>query len=155
MEIATASMDDVDTVVDLWVRLAESQRAHGSHLFGDRNRTAVRESIVQRVVAENVRIARIDGRAVGFVMVTIDSGRYEQDETRGIVENIFVEPTHRGQGVGSELLDAAEEVLRQAGVDRLALEAMADNESARQFYRAHGYAPHRVELEKPTENDTL
>ncbi len=148
-------MDDVDTVVDLWVRLAESQRAHGSHLFGDRNRTAVRESIVQRVVAENVRIARIDGRAVGFVMVTIDSGRYEQDETRGIVENIFVEPTHRGQGVGSELLDAAEEVLRQAGVDRLALEAMADNESARQFYRAHGYAPHRVELEKPTENDTL
>ena len=148
-------MDDVDTIVDLWVRLAESQRAHGSHLFGDRNRTAVRETVVQRVVAENVRIARTDRRIVGFVMVTIDSGRYEQAETRGIVENIFVEPAYRNQGIGSELLNAGEELLREAGADILALEAMADNESARQFYRAHGYAPHRIELEKPTENDTL
>jgi ribosomal protein S18 acetylase RimI-like enzyme len=155
VEIATASMDDVETIVDLWVRLAESQRSHGSHLFGDRNRTAVRETAVQRVVAENVRIARVDRQIVGFVMVTIDSGRYEQDETRGIIENIFVEPVHRSQGVGSELLDTAEELLRKAGADILALEAMADNESARQFYRAHGYAPHRIELEKPTENDTL
>ena len=148
-------MDDVDTIVDLWVRLAESQRAHGSHLFGNRNRTAVRETVVQRVVAENVRIATIDRDIVGFVMVTIDSGRYEQDETRGIIENIFVEPAYRNQEIGSELLAAAEELLRQAGADILALEAMADNESARQFYRAHGYTPHRIELEKPTENDTL
>jgi ribosomal protein S18 acetylase RimI-like enzyme len=148
-------MDDVDTIVDLWVRLAESQRAHGSHLFGDQNRTAVRETVVQRIVAENVRIARLDRQSVGFVMVTIDSGRYEQDETRGIIENIFVEPTHRNQGIGSELLSAAEELLREAGADVLTLEAMADNESARQFYRAHGYTPHRIELEKPTENDTL
>ncbi|MFY4811830.1 GNAT family N-acetyltransferase [Haloarcula sp. AONF1] len=155
MEIDTASMDDVDTIVDLWVRLAESQRAHGSHLFGDRNRTAVRETVVQRVVAENVRIACIDQHIVGFIMVTIDSGRYEQDETRGIIENIFVKPVHRNQGIGSKLLDTAEELLRQAGADILALEAMADNESARQFYRAQGYAPHRIELEKPTENDTL
>jgi len=148
-------MEDVDTIVDLWVRLAESQRAHGSHLFGDRNRTAVRETVVQRIVAENVRIARLDRQIVGFVMVTIDSGRYEQDETRGIIENIFVEPAHRDQGIGSALLDAAEELLHEAGADVLALEAMADNESARQFYRAHGYTPHRIELEKPTENDTL
>ncbi|WP_202904552.1 GNAT family N-acetyltransferase [Haloarcula rubripromontorii] len=155
MEIATASMDDVDTIVDLWVRLAESQRAHGSHLFGDRNRTAVRETVVQRIVAENVCIARIDRHVVGFVMVTIDSGRYEQDKTRGIIENIFVEPVHRNRGIGSELLDTAEELLRQAGADILALEAMADNESARQLYRAHGYTPHRIEFEKPTENDTL
>ncbi|KAA9400047.1 GNAT family N-acetyltransferase [Haloarcula sp. CBA1130] len=148
-------MDDVDTIVDLWVRLAESQRAHGSHLFGSRNRTAVRETVVQRIVAENVRVARIDRQVVGFVMVTIDSGRYEQDETRGIIENIFVRPVHRNQGIGSELLETAEELLRRAGADILALEAMVDNESARQFYRTHGYAPHRIELEKPTENDTL
>jgi len=148
-------MDDVDTIVDLWVQLAAGQRAHGSHLFGDRNRTAVRETVVQRVVAENVLIARTDRRTVGFVMVTIDSGRYEQDKTRGIIENIFVEHAHRNQGIGSKLLASAEKQLQRAGADVLALEAMADNEAARQFYRAHGYHPHRIELEKPTENDTL
>lgn len=155
MEIVTAGMDDVDAVVDLWVRLAEGQRAHGSHLLGSRNRTAVRETVVQRVVAENVLVTRANGHIVGFVMVTIDSGRYEQDETRGVVENIFVEPAYRSRGIGSDLLDAGEDRLRRAGAEVLALEAMADNEAARQFYRAHGYTPHRIELEKSTENDTL
>lgn len=148
-------MASVDTIIELWVELAEDQRAHGSHLLGDRNRTAVREAIVQRVVAENVLVARTDGTLIGFVMVTVDNGHYEQDETRGLIENIYVRPAYRNQGIGSKLLDAAEETLRAAGADIFALEAMANNEDARQFYRSHGYAPHRVELEKPTENDTL
>ncbi|MBV0901106.1 GNAT family N-acetyltransferase [Halomicroarcula salina] len=148
-------MDDVDDVVDFWVALATDQRAHGSHLLGDRNRTAVRGAIIQRIVAENVLVARADGDLVGFVMVTVDGGRYEQDERRGLLENIYVEPAARNRGIGSALLEAAEETLRSAGVDVIALEAMAANDAARRFYRSHGYEPHRVEFEKRTENDTL
>lgn len=155
MDIDTATMDDVDDVVDLWVALATDQRAHGSHLLGDRNRTAVRGAIVQRIVAENVLVARSNGVPVGFAMVTVDGGRYEQDERRGLLENIYVEPDARNRGIGSALLAAAEETLRSAGVDVIALEAMAANDAARRFYRSHGYEPHRVEFEKPTENDTL
>ncbi|WP_424003960.1 GNAT family N-acetyltransferase [Haloarcula salina] len=155
MDIDTASMDEVDDVVDLWVALATDQRTHGSHLLGDRNRTAVRGAIVQRIVAENVLVAREDGGLVGFVMVTVDGGRYEQDERRGLLENIYVEPAARNRGIGSALLKAAEETLRSAGVDVIALEAMAANDAARRFYRSHGYEPHRVEFEKRTENDTL
>ncbi|MBX0294452.1 GNAT family N-acetyltransferase [Haloarcula nitratireducens] len=155
MEITTATTDDVDAVVDLWVELARDQRAHGSHLLADENRTTVREATLQRVVAEDLLVARVDGAIVGFVMLTIERGRYEQRRVRGLVENIYVSPAYRRRGIGSALLGAAEATLTEAGADVVALEALAENDAARQFYAAHGYTPHRVELEKPTESDTL
>ncbi|QZY01103.1 GNAT family N-acetyltransferase [Halobaculum rubrum] len=86
---------------------------------------------------------------VGFVTFGVESGRYDLDVTRGVVYNLFVRERHRGAGVGSRLLAAAESALADAGVDVIALEAMAGNEDARRFYERHGYRPHRVELEKP------
>ncbi|WP_348609355.1 GNAT family N-acetyltransferase [Halobaculum rarum] len=90
---------------------------------------------------------------VGFVTFGVESGRYDLDVTRGVVYNLFVRERHRGAGVGSRLLATAESALADAGVDVVALEAMADNEDARRFYQRHGYHPHRVELEKPVQGD--
>lgn len=89
-----------------------------------------------------------EGPIRGFVSATVESGTYEQDVTRGVVDNLYVEPDARDRGVGGDLLAAAEAALDDAGVDTVALEVMADNAAARRFYERHGYAPHRVELEK-------
>jgi ribosomal protein S18 acetylase RimI-like enzyme len=96
-------------------------------------------------------VARKNG-LVGFVMFDTERTRYEQDVSRGIIENIYVVPDHRGGGIGSALLDAAEQRLRARDIDSIALEAMAPNERARRFYRERGYDPHRVELEKSLDN---
>lgn len=90
---------------------------------------------------------------VGFVTFGVESGRYDLDVTRGVVYNLFVRERHRGAGVGSRLLAAAESALVDAGVDVISLEAMAGNEDARRFYQRHGYHPHRVELEKSVRGD--
>jgi len=155
VEITSASTDDIDAVVDMWVELARGQQEYGSHLSGAGNRPTVRETIVQRIVTDDLLIARREGAICGFVMVTMARGRYEQTVTRGIVENLYVTPEHRREGIGTALLEAGERRLADAGATVISLEAMADNDAARQFYAAHGYAPHRIELEKPTENDTL
>ncbi|WP_276272134.1 GNAT family N-acetyltransferase [Haloarcula litorea] len=155
MEITTASSDDADRVVDLWVALARDQRAHGSQLLAEANRDAIREAVFQRIVADDLLLADESGETIGFVMATIEQGRYEQALTRGLVENIYVVPEHRREGVGGALLRAAERHLAESGADTVALEAMADNEAARSFYADHGYELHRVELTKPTESDTL
>ncbi|WP_254278854.1 GNAT family N-acetyltransferase [Haloarcula marina] len=155
MEISPATTDDVDAIVDLWVELARDQQAVGSHLLAEGNRPAVREAVAQRLVTDDIFLATVDGAVVGFVMVTIERGRYRQSVTRGLVENIFVEPAYRDAGIGGALLRRAERALTDAGADVVSLEVMADNDAARRFYADHGYAPHRVTLEKPTENDTL
>ncbi|QIO23278.1 GNAT family N-acetyltransferase [Haloarcula sp. JP-L23] len=155
MEITLATAADVDAVVDQWVALARDQQTYGSHLLASENRTAIREAVLQRVVADELLVARDGETLVGFVMVSMERGRYEQRCTRGLIENIYVRPDYRREGIGSELLSAGEKALAENGATAVALEVMAANESARRFYADHGYAPHRIELEKSTENDTL
>lgn len=152
--ITTASLDAVDTIADLWVELARGQQAYGSYLCADENRSAVRETMVQRIVNDDLLVARENDTTVGFVSFTLERGRYTQSATSGVVENLYVTPSARRQGIGSALLTAAEERLSDAGASVINIEAMADNDAAREFYAAHGYALHRVELEKPTETDT-
>lgn len=165
VEIERVDPADVDEVAALWVDLAASQRAHGSHILAKPNRSAVQSTLAQHAVAGGVYAARHDDEIVGFASVTLERGSYESDVTRGIVHNIYVVSGFRDDGIGTDLLDAAEAALADAGASTVALDAMAANESARRFYRRRGYTPHRVELEKslgadgdasdsPAENDT-
>lgn len=148
MEITDPGTGDADRLLELWLGLADGQRAYGSHLLVDENAHLIRESILQRIVAGSLLVARGD-RVVGFVMFSTETGRYRQDRSRGLIENLYVVPDRRGEGIGTGLLDAAESRLRDRGVDAIALDVLAGNQRAREFYREQGYRPHRVELEKP------
>lgn len=154
--VTPATADDVDAVTDLWVALAESQRDHGSTLLASGNRGAVREWVARSVVTGELLIARDGDEPIGFVGFALEHGGYERDQTLGTVSNLFVLPDRRGEGIGTDLLDAAERALREAGAETVTLEALAANERAREFYAAHGYEPHRVELQKslPTDDDS-
>ena len=160
--IEPATADDVDAVIDMWVALAAGQREHGATLRAEANRATVREWVAQSVVTGDLLVARDPDPAaeadsqgdrepdpVGFVGFSLERGDYERDAVRGTVSNLFVVPERRGEGIGAALLDAAERALAEAGADRVALEALADNDRAREFYAEHGYDPHRVELTKP------
>ncbi|MGM0398747.1 MAG: GNAT family N-acetyltransferase [Halobacteriota archaeon] len=144
-------MDDVDTITAHWVALVEGQREYGAHLRGTENESAARSIIEQYVHAAGIGVARgHDGTTVaGFVMFHVERGLYEQDVRRGIVENVYVDPRHRGDGFGSALLEYAEERLDDAGVDVLSLSVLVENERARDWYEDRGYSPHRVTLERP------
>jgi len=149
-------MGDLDAVVGLWVALVADQRAHGTHLLPEANRAAARDVLSQYVATDRVFVARSpDGSApIGFVMHHVENGFYTEDDSRGVVDNIYVEPAYRGQGVGSRLLDAAERALGEAGAGVLAISVMAANERARELYEERGYGLHRHVLEKPVKSDT-
>ncbi len=156
MDIGVPADDvDADDLADWWVDLAEGQREHGSHLLAAENRARIRQSIAHHLIEDAVRVARSDeGALLGFVMFTLEQSRYKQDASRGVVENIYVRPDLRSEGVGAALLDAAETALAEWGADVVSLEAMADNEAAKRFYTGAGYEEHRVEFEKPLGTDT-
>ena len=154
VQIETPTMGGVDALADLWVELAEGQRAFGSHLATATNRARVRESISRRVVTGRIRVARAEDRIVGFVMFTVESEGLDRTVSRGIVENLYVVPDRREEGIGTELLEAAERALEKTDATVVALDVLAENEAARAFYRSRGYDPHRVTVEKSIESDT-
>jgi len=138
-----------DAVAEMWVDLAADQRRHGSHLLAEPNRERVREAALRGIATDSLLVAVDDGELVGFVTFAVESGVYEQDVTRGLVENVYVVPDRRGEGVGSALLATAEDRLRERGCDAFFLEVLAANEGAKRFYREAGYEPHRIQFERP------
>jgi ribosomal protein S18 acetylase RimI-like enzyme len=154
MEIDAPDTTAAGEVTDLWVDLAEDQRDYGSHLLAAENRTRIREAVVRHIVTDSLLVARDDGDLVGFVMFSVESGTFEQDVRRGLIENLFVAESDRREAVGEQLVSAAETILADRDVEVVALDVLYGNESARAFYDELGYEPHRLELEKVVESDT-
>ncbi len=153
MEITVATSDELDVLVDQWIALARDQRQYGSHLAPEANRETIRRHLAAHVATNTLLVARENG-IHGFVMFEIETGAFEQTATRGLIHNIYVVPGSRNQGIGSQLLDAAESSLETAGADVVAIEALTANDAAARLYERHGYQPHRTEFERPLENDT-
>jgi ribosomal protein S18 acetylase RimI-like enzyme len=153
MDVEPATMDDVEVLTDMWLNLAAEQLQHGSHLRVEANRETIRIDLARHMAEGNVLVVRADS-IVGFVSFEMGGGVFEERVRRGRIQNLYVEPGWRDGGIGSALLEAAEAALAEAGADTIAIEAMAENGRARQFYEHHGYDPHRVEYERPVETDT-
>ena len=153
MEIELATVEQAERVRELWVALADEQTQYDSHVLAERNESVVADELTRHAVTDRLVVATVDGDVVGFVMYTLDRGSYEMDVAQGVVENLYVAPEYRNEGVGGDLLETAERRLDGLGADTVVLEAMAENLAARRFYRRHGYDSHRVQLEKPLESD--
>lgn len=157
LTVESPTVADVEVLADLWVDLARDQLEYGSHLRPSANRGLVRDTIAHHVATDGLLVVRAaddtEQDIVGFVMFSPETGQYDQDVVRGVIQNLYVVPDCRGSGVGGRLLAAAEAALVDVGVDVVTLDAMAGNEAARRFYRRHGYDAHRVELEKRVESD--
>ncbi len=78
-------------------------------------------------------LAASEGVICGSVMVGFDGHR-------GWVYYLAAAPDQRGQGIGRALMLAAEDWLRAAGSSKIQLMVRGDNEEARGFYAAIGYA---------------
>ena len=76
-----------------------------------------------------------DGRVAGFA--TAGPGR--EDASTGELYAIYVDPPAQGAGVGSALLAAAEQSLRDAGQREAILWTFEANGLARAFYERHGW----------------
>jgi ribosomal protein S18 acetylase RimI-like enzyme len=78
-------------------------------------------------------VAEDEGRIVGFLIANREPRRI------GHVVTIDVIEAWRRHGVGSRLIDAAEEWARKQGLLLIYLETAEDNRPAHRFYKARGY----------------
>jgi putative acetyltransferase len=78
-------------------------------------------------------VARKGDRAVGCGAVRV------VDATTAEAKRMYVEPDHRGQGIGWAVLASLEAAARELGVQRLALETGVHQKAAMSLYRRAGF----------------
>ncbi len=121
----TTPQDRTDTLVEeltfVWRASVEATHDFLSAQDVDRIADYVPEAI--RTVPSLVTACDDDGRALGF------AGAGD-----GKLEMLFIEPAHRGKGVGAMLLDLA---IRELGVTRV--DVNEQNAQARGFYEHKGF----------------
>lgn len=135
--IRPARPDDAEAIADLirelavYEKLADQARARPDdlrrHLFGP------------RPVAEAL-IAELDGRAVGFALYFHNFSTF-LGRPGLYLEDLFVQPEHRGLGIGKALFRALGRIAAERGCGRMEWAVLDWNEPAIGFYRALGARP--------------
>jgi len=136
VSIRPAAPADIDLIAELIRALAEYERLSGEvrfepdelarHLFGPRPHA-------------EVAIGEVDGRPEGFALYFHSFSTFEGRP--GIyLEDLFVRPAARGQGLGKALLSHLAAVAVERGCARLEWAVLDWNEPAIGFYRSVGAA---------------
>ena len=85
-----------------------------------------------RDAATNVATAQVEGIVLGFGIM-----QYGDDAAH--LSLLAVDPAWRQRGLGAQLVAWLEQPARVAGIERVRVEARADNPRAIDFYRRHGF----------------
>ncbi|RMI04710.1 MAG: GNAT family N-acetyltransferase [Calditrichaeota bacterium] len=140
LHIRRATREDVPTLVNLVRRLAQYERLEHEvtateelftrHGFGDAPR-------FEALVAE---LPPADPAAVGFALYFFTFSTFTGKPTL-YLEDIFVLPEFRGQGIGKALLRELARIALAADCARMEWAVLNWNESAIRFYRSLGARP--------------
>jgi GNAT superfamily N-acetyltransferase len=129
--------DDVPAVVGLVRELAEYEKAlHEVRLTGER----LGEALFGDSPALFGSVAEREGRVVGMALWFLNYSTWRG--THGIhLEDLYVQPQHRGTGLGRELLRTLADTCVARGYDRLEWSVLDWNTPSIDFYRAAGAVP--------------
>ena len=132
--VRRATCDDVPTLLELFRELAEYE-----HLEHELRATeaGLRKALFGERPAAEALIAERDGAALGYALYFPTFSSFLT--SAGVwLEDLFVRPSHRGEGVGRALLSAVAARVRERGGERLEWAALDWNELALGFYRRIG-----------------
>ena len=138
IQVRLANQRDIDAVSALLeAQLREHQMTPPAE--------ALRESI--RAVIDNPRYGFIllaaspDNGAVGVAYAS-SLLSFEHGGVSGWVEELYITPARRGQGIGSRLVERVITIAKELGWRALDLEVDTNHERAIALYRRHHFLPH-------------
>jgi GNAT superfamily N-acetyltransferase len=137
VEIVPATRDDVPAILGLIRSLATYERLEAEVVATEGD---LREALFGPQPAAEVLLARAGGTIVGFALFFHNYSTFLG--RRGIyLEDLFVEPAYRGQGIGKRLLAAVAKVAVARRCGRFEWAVLDWNEPAIGFYRSLGARP--------------
>jgi ribosomal protein S18 acetylase RimI-like enzyme len=121
--IAEITDADISEVITLW------QRSGSTRPWNDPSSDI---AFARKSDNATILLGRNGGTLVASVMVG-------HDGHRGWVYYVATDPDHRHKGYGRATMHAAEDWLRQRGVEKLQLMVRADNTQVQAFYESLGF----------------
>ncbi len=137
LRIVPAAKSDIPLILSFIRKLAEYEKL--SHLV-----VATEENIREHVFGSNpvaeVLLAYWAEEAVGFALYFRNFSTF-LGQAGIYLEDLFVEPAHRGKGIGKALLKRLAEIAVERGYGRLEWSVLDWNKPSIEFYRSLGAVP--------------
>jgi ribosomal protein S18 acetylase RimI-like enzyme len=103
-----------------------------------------------------VLVAERDGEVIGYTYAGMEGFDYMALRgPAGVLYDIVVDPGHRGQGVGRQLLDATLSALEVKGAPRVVLSTAEQNEPAQRLFASAGFRRTMIEMTRELGGDGL
>jgi ribosomal protein S18 acetylase RimI-like enzyme len=154
VNVTRGSAADIPALEPLWVAVHHQHAASMPELgpyVSDAQTWEQQRAIYEELFAKSstvLLLAHVDGALIGYavahVMPVRETWIYDTWETGdriGELEAIGVLPGHRGQGIGSALLDAVDRELEALGVRDVILGVLPGNTDAMRLYARRGFTP--------------
>lgn len=134
LEIRSASVEDVPEILRLIRGLAEYEKLEHEVVATEER---LRRSLFGERPAAEAVLGMLQGRAVGFAVFFHNYSTFRA--CPGLyLEDLFVEPAHRGSGYGKALLLHLAKLAVQRGCERMEWSVLDWNAPAIGFYRSLG-----------------
>jgi ribosomal protein S18 acetylase RimI-like enzyme len=145
MNVRDATDDDVTTVRSLareaWTRATED--AIPESIIDEAVADWYAEETMSAIIGDDEQVCLVaadDGEIVGFAHgATAESEEAAASGPDGDILRLFVHADRWGEGIGTDLLEATEERLTEAGAERIQAMVLADNGMGNAFYERRGF----------------
>jgi diamine N-acetyltransferase len=108
------------------------------------NPIIVRRAIIQLLSDESmgrIWLIQSQNQAIGYVILTLGYS-LEYGGRDAFIDEIYIEPTFQGKGIGKKTIEFLEEICISLNVEALHLEVERENTTAQSFYRQVGFTDH-------------
>ena len=131
MDIKTATLEDVDTIIKLGNSVNEFQVSDEVVTFWPK------DILIDCIKSKNnpILVAKENKQIIGFIIAN-----YNPSFKKAIIENIFVNPDFRGKKVGNLLLDNLLDELKELGCEYVCSITEIENNVAVKFYLNNNFS---------------
>lgn len=143
MIIRLATTADIDAILQLIAEVVPLMNAAGNFQWDSKYPN--REVFLKDIAAQQLWVADEDGDIAGISAITTDqepeyaSVGFDLNETAIVTHRLAVSPRHQGKGAGKALLQKAEDVANERGIEVLRVDTNSNNKVTRLLFPKMGY----------------